>query len=192
MCGCLASRPSAAFVVMADVAERAISDGGKEGVTKFFRYLDSAFSESEFNSSIIDIVSNYELALEHSLISISLFSKPMIMNVLCRIPKVTHRTLSDKCRPFSAFVVENHVVVGVGGGSPLHEQESHHHRMPVTQFTEDEQMARDAARVWANEELKPIVRDMDNECKTRPEVIQSLFDNGFLGMVRLQYLSSGS
>jgi hypothetical protein len=54
---------------MADVAERAISDGGKEGVTKFFRYLDSAFSESEFNSSIIDIVSNYELALEHSLIS---------------------------------------------------------------------------------------------------------------------------
>lgn len=100
------------------------------------------------------------------------------MNVLCRIPKVSRQALSGKCRSFSsAFVVENHV--GVGSG-PLHEQ----HRLPVTQFTEDEQMARDAARIWANEELKPIVRDMDNECKTRPEVIQSLFDNGFMGMVR--------
>jgi alkylation response protein AidB-like acyl-CoA dehydrogenase len=62
-----------------------------------------------------------------------------------------------------------------------------HHRtsmLPVTQFTEDEQMVRDAARIWANEELKPIVRDMDDECKTRPEVIQSLFEHGFMGMVR--------
>jgi hypothetical protein len=112
----------------------------------------------------------------------------MIMNVLCRIPKVSQRALSGKCRQFSAFVVENHVGVGVGvgvgGGGPLHEQESHHHRKPVTQFTEDEQMARDAARIWANEELKPLVRDMDNECKTHPEVILRLFDNGFMGMVR--------
>ena len=45
-------------------------------------------------------------------------------------------------------------------------------------------MVRDAARTWANEELKPIVRDMDDECKTRPEVIQSLFEHGFMGMVR--------
>ena len=59
------------------------------------------------------------------------------------------------------------------------------HRLPVTQFTEDEEMVRDAARHWANEELRPWVRDMDNEGKTRPELIQSLFDNGFMGMVRI-------
>ena len=58
-----------------------------------------------------------------------------------------------------------------------------HNRMPVTKFTEDEEMVRDAARAWANQELKPIVRDMDDECKTRPEVIRSLFDHGFMGMV---------
>ncbi len=56
-------------------------------------------------------------------------------------------------------------------------------RLPVTQFTEDEEMIRDAARHWANEELRPLVRDMDNEGRTRPEVIQGLFDHGLMGMV---------
>jgi hypothetical protein len=54
---------------------------------------------------------------------------------------------------------------------------------PVTRFTEDEEMTRDAARHWAQEELKPIVRDMDNEAKLRSEIVQSLFDCGFMGMV---------
>ena len=57
------------------------------------------------------------------------------------------------------------------------------HRMPVTTFTEDEEMVRDAARMWAHQELKPLVREMDDECKTRPEVIQGLFAQGFMGMV---------
>jgi alkylation response protein AidB-like acyl-CoA dehydrogenase len=54
---------------------------------------------------------------------------------------------------------------------------------PITHFTQDENMTRDAARQWAQEELKPIVRDMDNEGQLRPEVVQSLFDCGFMGMV---------
>lgn len=55
-------------------------------------------------------------------------------------------------------------------------------RMPVTTFTADEEMVRDAARAWANQELRPFVREMDDDCKTRPEVIHSLFVNGFMGM----------
>ena len=54
---------------------------------------------------------------------------------------------------------------------------------PITRFTEDEEMTRDAARHWAQEELKPLVRDMDNEAKLRSEIVQSLFDCGFMGMV---------
>jgi Acyl-CoA dehydrogenase, N-terminal domain len=54
---------------------------------------------------------------------------------------------------------------------------------PITRFTEDEEMTRDAARHWAQEELKPIVRDMDNEAKLRADIVQSLFDCGFMGMV---------
>lgn len=57
---------------------------------------------------------------------------------------------------------------------------------PLTSFTEDEEMTREAARHWAQEHLKPLVRDMDNEGKLRPDVVQSLFDLGFMGMVRFQ------
>jgi len=64
--------------------------------------------------------------------------------------------------------------------------------MPITKFTEDEVMVRDAARMWANQELKPLVRVMDDECKTRPEVIQGLFDHGFMGMeIPEEYGGSG-
>ena len=54
---------------------------------------------------------------------------------------------------------------------------------PITRFTEDEEMTRDAARHWAQEELKPIVRDMDNETKLRADIVKSLFECGFMGMV---------
>ncbi|KAL7508985.1 hypothetical protein ACHAXN_006758 [Cyclotella atomus] len=43
-------------------------------------------------------------------------------------------------------------------------------------------MVRDAARLWANDVLKPVVREMDNDSKTNPEIIQGLFENGFMGM----------
>jgi len=65
-------------------------------------------------------------------------------------------------------------------------------RLPVTQFTEDEEMVRDAARHWANEELRPLVREMDDEAKTRPEIVQGLFDHGFMGMeIPEEYKGSG-
>ena len=63
------------------------------------------------------------------------------------------------------------------------------HRLPVTAFTEDEEMAREAARAWADQELRPLVREMDDECKTRPEVVQGLFDHGFMGMVSVDCLT---
>lgn len=75
--------------------------------------------------------------------------------------------------------------------SILHDVEEgvsdHHIRMPLTTFSEDEEMVRTAARAWANQELKPFVREMDDDCKTRPEVIQGLFDHGFMGMVSIGF-----
>jgi short/branched chain acyl-CoA dehydrogenase len=56
------------------------------------------------------------------------------------------------------------------------------HRMPVTTFTEDEEMVRAAARQWANDVLKPLVREMDDECKTNLDIVDGLFGNGFMGM----------
>lgn len=47
--------------------------------------------------------------------------------------------------------------------------DDHHdmQRPPVTTFTEDEEMVRDAARLWANDVLKPVVREMDNDSRTQ-------------------------
>ncbi|RKO98094.1 hypothetical protein CXG81DRAFT_14779 [Caulochytrium protostelioides] len=49
-------------------------------------------------------------------------------------------------------------------------------------FTEEEEMFRESVGKYAQEYLKPLVRDMDEkECMT-PEVIQSFFDNGLMGL----------
>lgn len=69
----------------------------------------------------------------------------------------------------------------------LSELDSHNvtnQHSPITKFTEDEEMTRDMARQWTDQELKPIVREMDNEAKLRPEILDSLFQCGFMGMVR--------
>jgi len=53
-------------------------------------------------------------------------------------------------------------------------------------------MARDAVRSWANEELRPVVRQMDEEAKHRPEILNGLFECGFMGMeIPEQYGGSG-
>lgn len=91
--------------------------------------------------------------------------------------RISRHLTSATSRSFSASVLHD------DDHHDHHTNEEWRYRMPITKFTEDEVMVRDAARMWANQELKPLVRVMDNECKTRPEVIQGLFDHGFMGMV---------
>mmetsp|Transcript_12826 Transcript_12826/g.23244 ORF Transcript_12826/g.23244 Transcript_12826/m.23244 type:complete len:447 (+) Transcript_12826:214-1554(+) len=110
-------------------------------------------------------------------------------------PKVSSRIASHR---HTRWVVNSPIMPTASrtlSTSVLHDNSDHgdlDHRMPVTKFTEDEEMVRDAARMWANQEVKPFVREMDNECKTRPEVIQGLFDHGFMGMeIPEEYGGSG-
>ena len=63
-----------------------------------------------------------------------------------------------------------------------------HDRPPVTSFSDDELMVRDLCRQWGDEVLRPVVRDMDEEGRTHPEIIQGLFDCGLMGMVRQDVL----
>ena len=63
-----------------------------------------------------------------------------------------------------------------------------HDRPPVTSFSEDELMVRDLCRQWGDEVLRPVVRDMDEEGRTYPEIIQGLFECGLMGMVRQNVL----
>ena len=43
-------------------------------------------------------------------------------------------------------------------------------------------MIRDTVRGWAQTSLAPVVRKMDDEEKLRPDILKSMFDNGFMGM----------
>jgi short/branched chain acyl-CoA dehydrogenase len=59
---------------------------------------------------------------------------------------------------------------------------SSHDHPPVTVFSEDETMTRDAARQWANDELLPVVREMDEASQLKPEILTSLFQQGLMGL----------
>lgn len=56
------------------------------------------------------------------------------------------------------------------------------HRLPVTCYTDDETHVRNATRKWCQTELLPVVRDMDNASEMKPEILQGLFDQGYMGM----------
>jgi short-chain 2-methylacyl-CoA dehydrogenase len=63
---------------------------------------------------------------------------------------------------------------------------------PVTALTEDESMIRDVARQWANDGLRPVVRKMDREGSLDPDILSSLFAQGFMGMeIPPEYGGSG-
>lgn len=54
--------------------------------------------------------------------------------------------------------------------------------MPVTVFTEEEQLVQEATRSWARAELLPKVRDMDNAGELDPQVLTGLFEQGLMGL----------
>ncbi|KAG7372462.1 acyl-CoA dehydrogenase [Nitzschia inconspicua] len=55
-------------------------------------------------------------------------------------------------------------------------------RQPITTFTEDETMTRDAVRQWAREMLRPQVRAMDTASKLDPAILNDLFAQGYMGL----------
>merc|ERR1712151_1000640 len=54
--------------------------------------------------------------------------------------------------------------------------------LPITQLTSDEEMVRDLARKWSNETLKPVVREMDNQSQIKKDILNDLFEYGFMGL----------
>ncbi|KAI1620371.1 acyl-CoA dehydrogenase/oxidase [Exophiala viscosa] len=52
---------------------------------------------------------------------------------------------------------------------------------PITHFSETERMLAESVERWANEELMPKVRDMDEAEKMDPAVIEQMFEQGLMG-----------
>jgi len=63
---------------------------------------------------------------------------------------------------------------------------------PITHFSETERMLADSVSRWANEELMPKVRDMDEAEKMDPAVIEQMFEQGLMGFeIPEEYGGSG-
>src|SRR5262249_38111251 len=55
-------------------------------------------------------------------------------------------------------------------------------RPPLTQLTEDETLFRDSVYEFADREIRPLVRDMDEHAKIPRELLDKLFDLGVMGI----------
>ncbi|MES3038421.1 MAG: acyl-CoA dehydrogenase [Bdellovibrionota bacterium] len=65
--------------------------------------------------------------------------------------------------------------------------------MALTQLSDDESAFRDAVRSFAESEIKPLVHEMDQEAKMKPELIKQLFEMGLMGVeTPEQYGGSGA
>jgi alkylation response protein AidB-like acyl-CoA dehydrogenase len=53
---------------------------------------------------------------------------------------------------------------------------------PLTVFTDDEQMFRDAVAAFANEEVRPRVQTMERAAKLDPDLLPKYFDLGLMGI----------
>ncbi|KAF4661066.1 hypothetical protein FOL46_005875 [Perkinsus olseni] len=55
-------------------------------------------------------------------------------------------------------------------------------RLPLTMFTDDQELLRSTVRTFANDVIGPLVSKMDEESCMDDSLVQALFDNGFMGM----------
>jgi alkylation response protein AidB-like acyl-CoA dehydrogenase len=53
---------------------------------------------------------------------------------------------------------------------------------PLTQLSQDETLFRDSVYEFADREIRPLVREMDEHAKIRPQLLASLFDLGVMGI----------
>jgi alkylation response protein AidB-like acyl-CoA dehydrogenase len=53
---------------------------------------------------------------------------------------------------------------------------------PLTRLTEDETLFRDSVREFADREIRPIVREMDDQARMSRTLVERLFDMGLMGV----------
>ena len=61
-------------------------------------------------------------------------------------------------------------------------QETLEHAQPLTQLAEDEAIFRDSVRAFAEQQIRPLVREMDEHAKIPRTLIDKLFDLGVMGI----------
>src|SRR5436190_3389419 len=61
-------------------------------------------------------------------------------------------------------------------------QEAEAGRLPLTALSDDEKMFQSTVRKFARERIRPFVREMDDACVFRKDIIQQFFEMGLMGI----------
>ena len=65
--------------------------------------------------------------------------------------------------------------------------------LPLTHFSEEEIMFRDTVKSFAEENIRPLVKKMDEEAHFEPDLVKKFFDLGVMGVeIPEEYGGSGS
>jgi len=109
----------------------------------------------------------------------------MLRSASSRLVTRSLRPLATSSRGKNARAFSTAQAVDEGDASTVH--------LPCTTLTEDEAMMQEAARQFAQSEIMPIVQSMDDASAMPPELIKSVFDQGFMGIeVPEEFDGSGS
>src|SRR5438045_6900797 len=74
------------------------------------------------------------------------------------------------------------VMITSGSGAPVTTQHTEAARQPLTTLSEDERLFRDSVYEFADREVRPLVREMDEHAKIPPALVEKLFDLGVMGI----------
>jgi alkylation response protein AidB-like acyl-CoA dehydrogenase len=66
--------------------------------------------------------------------------------------------------------------------SETRQTDAHEHLAALTQLSQDETLFRDSVYEFADREIRPLVREMDEHAKIPPGLLTSLFDLGVMGI----------
>src|SRR5438067_10622292 len=74
------------------------------------------------------------------------------------------------------------VMITSGSGALVTTQHTEAARQPLTTLSEDERLFRDSVYEFADCEVRPLVREMDEHAKIPPALVEKLFDLGVMGV----------
>src|SRR5262245_59031658 len=74
------------------------------------------------------------------------------------------------------------ITLGVPAGGQTRMSQIADSSPPLTEFAEDERIFRDAIRAFAEAQVQPLVREMDEQAKIPRRLIDQLFELGVMGI----------
>eukprot|EP00761_Pharyngomonas_kirbyi_P014860 gb/GECH01014891.1/.p1 GENE.gb/GECH01014891.1/~~gb/GECH01014891.1/.p1 ORF type:complete len:435 (+),score=99.56 gb/GECH01014891.1/:1-1305(+) len=93
-----------------------------------------------------------------------------------------HTISNSRVHSFRSSFAKNNLFKELNRNNGVSWRRSYSSRPPLTQLSEEEQMLKDTVRRFAEEQIGPKVREMDEKSKLDPHVLKGLFEQGLMGV----------